>query len=255
MKDFIKKLDDMIMARRKITNPLYQVIMDGQATKTLLQNFVIHRFPIKNFWTRNILGIAARIDDYDLRRDLVSNIYEEETGKITNSKRHLQTFIDFGKALELSEKDITNNIILQETQEVINHNISACNDTSNHFTMGVSSVLLLMEGQPPIRNQKGISMLKVMQEIYQLPPEGYEFFVHHASNVDGGVSDLEDEHAETAKEILIRYCNTKELQEQAVSFLERAIYLRHKHFDAIYKFYNPHEKPFRYQSMVKKNVA
>ena len=255
MKEFIKQLDNIIFTKRKMTSPLYQLIMSGQATKRLLQNFVIHRFPIKNLWTRNILGIASRIDDYKLRCDLVRNIYEEETGELSKSKRHLLTFINFGKCLDLDEKDITENRVLQETQNVMNHNISVCNDTSNHFTMGVASVLLLMEGQPPIVDQDGgVNMLKIMKEVYQLPYEGYEFFIHHASNSDGSVSDLEEEHADTAREILEKYCITDDMKNKALFFLEHAIRLRHEHFDAIYKFYDPNEEPFRYNKL-EKNAA
>jgi len=59
MDDFLKKLTDMIWERRKITSPLYQVILKGEATRRLLQNFVIHRYPIKNIYTRNVMGVGC----------------------------------------------------------------------------------------------------------------------------------------------------------------------------------------------------
>lgn len=230
-----------------MTNPLYQIIMQGKATKRLLQNFIIHRFPIKNLWTRNILGIASRIDDYNLRCELVENIYEEETGKLSNSKRHLQTFINFGECLSLTKNDIETTSLLTETKAVMEHNLEVCNSSSIHFTAGVASVLLLMEGQPPIVNSQKSSMENVMREIYKLPFKGYEFFTHHASNPEGAVSDLEDDHANTARAILLKYCDTQTLKQQAITFLERAVTLRHKHFDAILAFYNTEEEPFRYK--------
>lgn len=252
MTDFVETLDRMIAERKKMTSPLYQLIMSGKATQRLLQNFVIHRWPIKNFWTRNILGIASRIDDYELRISLVENIYEEETGRLTNSRRHLLSFVDFGNSVGVTMDDIQAAPLLPETQAVIDHNVGVCNNTAVHFTAGVASVLLLMEGQPPIVNPQKRSMLDVMRDVYQLPPEGYDYFVHHASSTEGDdhVSELEDEHASVARELLRRYANTPELQDQCVRMLGRALDLRHAHFDAMLRnFYDPAEAPFRYQDV------
>lgn len=253
MSQLTESLRARINARKKMTSQLYQTVLAGEASKRLLQNFVINRFPIKNHWTRNILGIASRIPDHKLRVELVENVFEEETGHFSHSKRHLETFVDFGKCLGVSQQDIDNAPVLPETQAVIDHNVEACN-TQIHFTAGVASVLLLMEGQPPVVSNSNRSMLSVMRDVYRLPPEGIEFFVHHASSVElsgnaapAAVSELEEDHAETAEKLLDAYCDTDELRDQAHRFLDRAIDRRHAHFDAIFKhFYDPAEPAFRY---------
>lgn len=246
---FTDDLKAMIRARKKMTSRLYRTILAGEATERLLKQFIINRHPIKDLWTRNILGIAARVDDYKLRCELVENIYEEETGRLTQSKRHLQSFVDVGLALGLTEAEITDAPLLPETRAVVDHNVSACNRGEVHFTVGVASVLLLMEGQPPILSQGGTSMEAVMRDVYHLPHAGYEFFSHHASSgaAATGVSPLEDDHADCAVALLRRYCTSETLQLQARTALARAIELRHQHFDAIYdRFYVAGEPPFRY---------
>jgi pyrroloquinoline-quinone synthase len=248
--ELIEDLDSRIARRKKMTSRLYQTILAGRASKTLLQNFVIHRYPIKTLWTRNILGIASRVDDYELRRQLVENIYEEETGGISGSHRHLDTFIRFGECLGVGREVIENAPVLPETEAVMKHNLLACN-SDIHFTAGVASVLLLMEGQPPIVARSGESMEEVMRDIYRLPPSGYEFFTHHASSreSDQGASELEDEHAEAARAILRQYCTSEELQAQALDFLDRALEARHRHFDAILDlYYNEQDSSFVYST-------
>lgn len=251
--DFIAQLDALIRSRKKMTSPLYQVILGGRASRKLLQQFVINRYPIKNFWTRNILGIASRIDDYPMRCELVENIFEEETGKLSSSKRHLESFVDFGCSLGLKREQVLESEWLPETRAVIEHNVGVCNRESVHFTQGVASVLLLMEGQPPIVTNGGTSMEAVMRDVYRLPRSGYDYFTHHASTggaaAEGHVSELEDEHASTARNLLRHYCKTEELRRQAKAALERAIDLRHKHFDAIYeRFYSASDEPFRWMA-------
>jgi pyrroloquinoline-quinone synthase len=246
--DLVQELDAAIERRKKMTSRLYQIILAGDAPRSLLQAFVAHRYPIKNLWTRNILGIACRVDDYDLRWPLVENVYEEETGKISGSSRHLDTFIRFGECVGVDMETIASTPLLPETKAVMDHNTRACN-SEIHFTAGVASVLLLMEGQPPIISKQGESMEAVMREVYRLPREGYEFFTHHASGEaeDSGASELEDVHAAAARTILRKYCTTEELKAQAKEFLERALEVRHRHFDAISdRFYDPREAPFRY---------
>jgi len=246
-------LDLLIASRKKMTSRLYQIILAGEASLELLQQFVIHRYPIKNLWTRNILGIAARLDDYELRSELVKNIYEEETGELTNTKRHLELFIDFGISLGLKRSEIVDSINwLPETEAVIQHNLWACNRNDVHFTIGVASVLLLMEGQPPIISNHGLSMEAVMRDIYRLPAYGYEYFSHHASLTSGhSVSDIEDDHASTARQILAKYCIGFDLQVMAKNALKQAIELRHRHFNAILeKFYNLEAPPFRWQEVI-----
>ncbi|MFG1804816.1 TenA family transcriptional regulator [Micromonospora carbonacea] len=248
MTDFVAELDRMIGERKKMTSALYQTILAGKATERLLRNFVLHRWPIKSFWTRNILGIASRIEDYRLRVLLVENIYEEETGRLSNSGRHLETFADFGAAVGVTVEALANPPMAPETAAVIAHNVRVCNGEA-HFTEGVASVLLLMEGQPPIVSDSGHSMLSVMRDVYGLPERGYEFFVHHASadQGDDAVSELEDEHAAAARNLLRRYCDTPQLQENAISALATALELRHRHFDMILATsYDPAEPVFRY---------
>lgn len=246
---FIDELESIIAERKKMTSPLYQTILGGKATERLLQTFVIQRWPIKSWWTRNLMGVGMRADDLDLRRSFIENAYEEETGGLTESKRHVNTFEDFGRAVGVDLATLTGAEPYPETLAVVAHNKNACNNTNVHFTVGAASVLLLMEGQPPITNDAGNSMMAVMRDAYRLPRWGYEFFVHHASSDSDqeGVSDLEDEHTEPLRELLVRYCDTPQRRQDAKESLIQAIELRHQHFDAIFsRAYDPSEPVFSY---------
>jgi len=251
---FMAELQEMIHARAKTTSPLYQTILAGKATQRLLKTFVEQRWPIKSWWTRNLTGVACRIDDLAIRRSLIENAYEEEFGALSNSKRHVETFEDFGRAFGVDPTTLSDLPRFPETIAVIEHNKNACNNTNVHFTAGAASVLLLMEGQPPITDSEGQSMMAVMRDVYGLPEWGYEFFKHHASSDSNkdGVSELEDEHTEPLRQLLELYCDTPELQEQAKESLATAIELRHAHFDAILRdAYDPAEPVFRYQDQPK----
>ncbi|MEV6975930.1 iron-containing redox enzyme family protein [Kitasatospora sp. NPDC093806] len=248
---FIEEIEAIIAERSKMTSPLYQLILDGKATERLLQTFVAQRWPIKSWWTRNLMGVGHRADDLELRRSFIENAYEEETGGLTDSKRHVDTFEDFGRAVGVAPESLPGVTPFPETVAIVEHNKNACNNTNVHFTVGATSVLMLMEGQPPITNRAGHSMMAVMRDAYQLPDWGYEFFVHHASGDadQSGVSELEDEHTEPLRQLLVRYCDTPQRQEDAKASLRQAIELRHRHFDAILREgYDPTEPVFVYSA-------
>jgi pyrroloquinoline-quinone synthase len=247
--DFVAELEGMIRARGKTTSPLYQTILTGKATQRLLQVFVQQRWPIKSWWTRNLTGIASRVDDLAIRRSLIENAYEEESGQLSHSKRHVETFEDFGRSVGVDPAALPAIPPFPETVALVEHNKNACDNTDVHFTEGAASVLLLMEGQPPITDREGHSMMAVMRDVYQLPEWGYEFFKHHASSDSdqSGVSELEDEHTEPLRVLLSKYCDTPELRARAKDSLAAAIELRHSHFDAILReAYDPNEPVFRY---------
>lgn len=249
MNQFVNALEQKIHERKKMTSPLYQLILAGKATERLLQAFVLHRLPVKLMWTRNVLGIAARVEDYDLRRLLVENVYEEETGALSESDRHIKTFYDFGRSVGLTDEQMADPPLAAETAALVAHNTRVCNSDAVHFTAGAAAVVLLMEGQPPIVDDQGGSMLAVMRDVYRLPEAGYEFFVHHASADAGAdaVSDLEDEHAQAVRDVLDRYCTSDLLQAQAMDALDRSLDLRHRHFDMILESaYDASEPVFRH---------
>ncbi|MFI6444907.1 TenA family transcriptional regulator [Kitasatospora sp. NPDC050543] len=247
--EFIDELDAMIAERRKMTSPLYQTILGGKATQRLLQGFAIHRWPIKNLWVRHLLGVAHRLEDHRMRVLFVENAFEEETGRLSDSRRHVESFADFARSVGVTREELENTPFLPETQELHDNNLRLCN-SDLHFTAGAAGVLLLMEGQPPIVNAAGESMLKVMRDEYLLPDWGYDFFVHHASSdaSEAAVSELEDEHSAAVRTILREFCTTPELRDLARTSLAHSIELRHRHFDALMRdYYDPSEPVFRYQ--------
>lgn len=242
---FVETCFNLIASRKKMSSKLYQVILEGNASSTLLKEFIINRYPIKDYWTRNLMGIGSRIDEYELRKKLVENVYEEETGGFTGGGRHVNSFMNIGHALGISIENVKNRELLPETKAIIEHNLKVCNDTNIHFTQGVVSVILLMEGQPPIVSSNNKSMEWVFKNVYGLPKEGYDFFTHHSSNdiSENSVSILEDDHTKNMIDIINKYCITEKLQNEALQALEKAILLRHQHFDAIYNNYYNHKEP------------
>ena len=89
-----------------------------------------------------------------------------------------------------------------------------------------------------------------MRDIYLIPPSGYAYFSQHASgSQQQSVSEIEADHASTARRILARYCVTDARRAAAKSALEYAIELRHSHFDAILRVgvnSGDGEPPFRW---------
>ncbi|MGF7046230.1 pyrroloquinoline-quinone synthase [Paenibacillus sp. DS2015] len=224
---FVEKLKSIVTENQKITHPLYQIIMKGEASSELLKNFVLHRYHIKSFWTRNISAIHSKTSDVNVRKELAENIYEEETGKITGTMRHLDLFFKIGEQFGLTWDDIDNCNVLPESQDVINWNNQVCGP-DHHLVEAVAALIVYMEGQPPV-TWEGRTMNQAMSHFYNLNEAGVSYFVIHSSHD----MEVEEDHAEAGYELLRNYAITEELQEKAVAALYKSIDVRMKHFSAI----------------------
>ncbi len=224
---FVEKLKNIVEENKKITHPLYQIIMKGEATSELLKNFVLHRYHIKSFWTRNISAIHSKTPDVETRKELAENIYEEETGKLTGTMRHLELFFKIGEQFGLTWEDIENCDILPESQDVIDWNNKVCGP-DHHLVEAVAALIVYMEGQPPV-SWDGRTMNEAMKHFYNLNKEGVQYFTIHSSHD----MEVEEDHAEAGYDILRKYAINEELQEKAIMALYKSVEVRMKHFSAI----------------------
>lgn len=55
---------------------------------------------------RAVSALHWRCTDLDERRKLAESVYEEETGKLSGSKAHLQLFLDFAAGLGLRREEV-----------------------------------------------------------------------------------------------------------------------------------------------------
>lgn len=234
--DLVNKLVDIVEENKKITHPLYQTIMKGEATRELLKNFVLHRYHIKSFWTRNISAIHSKCPDVDARVALAENIFEEETGQLTNSKRHLDLFFNFGQQFGLTREDIDNVELLPETRDVIAWNNKVCGP-EHHLVEAVSALIIYMEGQPPVELD-GATMNHAMRHFYNINDDAMTYFTIHSSHEN----DVEDDHAEVGFNLVKAYATTEELQQKCIDALHKSIDVRMKHFSAILRATDEEQK-------------
>ncbi|WP_078394549.1 TenA family transcriptional regulator [Shouchella patagoniensis] len=225
--NYITEIKDLVEENKKITHPLYQKIMSGKADKELLKNFVLHRYHIKSFWTRNISAIHSKTPDVESRIALAENIFEEETGQLTNSKRHLDLFFNFGEQFGLTKEELDGLELLEETKAVIEWNNKVCGP-DHHLVEAVAALIIYMEGQPPVEFN-GKTMNTAMKDLYNVNKDGMDYFTIHSSHEN----DVEDDHAEVGFNLLKKYANTSELREKSIKALKKSIEVRMNHFTAI----------------------
>jgi len=223
----IEKLKGIVNENQKITHPLYQTIMKGEATPRLLKNFVLHRYHIKSFWTRNISAIHSKCPDVEARIHLAENIYEEETGKITGTERHLDLFVKIGEQFGLTWDEINKLELLPETQDVIDWNNTVCGH-KHHLLEAVAALIVYMEGQPPVKLD-GRTMNDAMSYFYNINESGRAYFNIHSSDD----MEVEEDHAEIGYELIRKYATTEELQQKVLAALQKSIEVRMAHFSAI----------------------
>ena len=190
--------------------PLMRAV--GLQALQLTKNFIdyigalYYHCPLENFRTR-----------------LVVNLYEEETGKLSNTKNHLRLMEDFVKALGVSPEEIKSTKPYPETEELIQYRKKLVHDPKS-FHMGAAAVMIASEGQS-LEELAGDSRHELFPSVYGLTEKDVLFFSVHAEEDVG--------HVNEGLALVSQVCKTEEMQRESIQAVHHTCDLFWKFFDGI----------------------
>lgn len=146
-------------------------------------------------------------EDVDLRRELASNIYEEDAGGISKTDSHNTLFLEFARAIGLSEEAVRGGPRGPRAAALMGEfEVRA-------LTREQALEWLCIRGVGMERANAGIcaAMSEALREHYGLPRSATRFFDVHAS--------VDEDHGEFAVQVLRRLGTTPQMRAE----LERKI--------------------------------
>ncbi len=189
----ILPIDQMIQEKHMLSSSFYQAWTQGNLTKSTLQSYAKEYYQHVKAFPTYISSLHSRCDDPKIRRELLTNLMDEEAG----SPNHLDLWRNFALAIGVDAEDLDTHKPGNFTQELINHFQSSCSDES--IALGVAT-LYSYESQIPAICQTKIDGLKKWYGITD--PEGYRYFTEHAT------ADIE--HSAQEKKLLSHLVQPKE---------------------------------------------
>jgi len=170
MNQHLVQIDQAIAAKHLLTHPFYLAWTRGDLSKEALSDYARQYYHHVAAFPTYLSAVHAKCDDQTARKQILSNLIDEEAG----SPNHPELWLQFAEGLDLSPIDVRNATREKETQNLIDTFRSVCGGGST--AEGLAG-LYAYESQIPAICESKIDGLK--KHYGFTDPKTYEYFSVH----------------------------------------------------------------------------
>jgi pyrroloquinoline-quinone synthase len=192
MNEYLDNIDNEIAEKHLLSHPFYLAWTRGELSKDALKDYARQYYHHVAAFPTYLSAVHAQCDDQATRKQVLSNLIDEEAG----SPNHPELWKQFAQGLGVNDIDLARIEKQPETKELIETFRSACGKGSTAEGLGA---LYAYESQIPSICESKIDGLKKHYGFTK--PEHYEYFTVHI--------EADREHSAAEREILSRYINER----------------------------------------------
>jgi pyrroloquinoline-quinone synthase len=185
MNRYLDKIDNDIAAKHLLKHPFYLAWVRGELSNEALTDYAKQYYHHVAAFPTYLSAVHAKCDDQPTRKQILSNLIDEEAG----SPNHPELWKQFANALGVEDVDLTKTEKESETKSLIETFRSVCGENST--TEGLAA-LYAYESQIPTICESKIDGLKKHYDFND--PKGYEYFSVHI--------EADKEHSATERALL-----------------------------------------------------
>ena len=178
----------------------------GKLSKSMLREYAKQYYKHVAAFPQYLSALHSKIDNFDDRKLILQNLMDEENG----DKNHIELWLNFGKALGLSNEEIRNTSAIQETKSFINHFKSVTKDKS--IAEGVAA-LYAYESQIPSVSEEKINGLVNFYGVDT--KQGLEYFKVH--------QQVDIEHSESEGKLIEKYAVDKDTKAKVLQAVDQTL--------------------------------
>jgi pyrroloquinoline-quinone synthase len=188
MNHYLDPIDNEIEAKHLLKHPFYLAWTRGELSKEALTDYARQYYRHVAAFPTYLSAVHANCDDQATRKQLLSNLIDEEAG----SPNHPELWLKFAEGLGVSDVDVRESRKWAETKNLIDTFRSVCADGST--AEGVAA-LYAYESQIPAICESKIDGLK--KHYGFTDPEHYQYFTVHI--------EADREHSAVERKMLAGY--------------------------------------------------
>jgi pyrroloquinoline-quinone synthase len=185
MNRHLNKIDNDIAEKHLLKHPFYLAWTRGKLSKEALTDYAKQYYHHVAAFPTYLSAVHAKCDDQPTRRQILSNLIDEEAG----SPNHPELWKQFANALGVDDVDLAKTDKASETKNLIETFRSVCGEEST--AQGLAA-LYAYESQIPAICESKIDGLK--KHYGFTDPKGYEYFSVHL--------EADKEHSATERAML-----------------------------------------------------
>jgi pyrroloquinoline-quinone synthase len=195
MNQYLDKIDSEIAEKHLLKHPFYLAWTRGELSKEALTDYARQYYRHVAAFPTYLSAVHAKCDNQATRKQLLSNLIDEEAG----SPNHSELWVHFAESLGLSQPDAQNAEKWPETKNLIDTFRSVCGDGST--AQGLAA-LYAYESQIPAICESKIDGLK--KQYGFTDPKHYEYFTVHI--------EADREHSAAEREMLSAYIDNNNFE-------------------------------------------
>jgi len=188
MNQYLDKIDNDIAEKHLLKHPFYLAWTRGELSKEALADYACQYYRHVAAFPTYLSAVHAKCDDQATRKQLLSNLTDEEAG----SPNHPELWLQFAEGLDVSASDVRKSEKWPETKNLIETFRSVCREEST--AQGLAA-LYAYESQIPAVCESKIVGLKKHYGFTK--PEHYQYFTVHV--------EADREHSAAEREMLRAY--------------------------------------------------
>jgi pyrroloquinoline-quinone synthase len=205
-KDFAASLRKVLEAHLTLSHPIFEELFNDGRNWPLLKMIALEGYQITRYFLRYIETLYFHCPRGKHKRRLLINLFEEETGSLSNSKNHVELMRDFVRALGITDAERDAHRPSARTLELINYRLGVLADPRTYH-IGAAAVMIASEGQS-LERKSGEARHLLLQRVYGLTEEDTRFFSVHQTEDVG--------HVREGIALVADLCVTDEMQREAL---------------------------------------
>jgi pyrroloquinoline-quinone synthase len=195
MNQYLDKIDNDVAEKHLLKHPFYLAWTRGELSRDALKDYARQYYHHVAAFPTYLSAVHAQCDDQATRKQVLSNLIDEEAG----SPNHPELWKQFAQGLGVNDIDLARIEKQPETKKLIETFRSVCGQGS---TAEGLSALYAYESQIPSICESKIDGLKKYYGFTE--PEHYEYFTVHM--------EADREHSAAEREMLSRYINERNFE-------------------------------------------
>jgi pyrroloquinoline-quinone synthase len=190
MNKHLDSIDQQIAAKHLLTHPFYLAWTRGELSKEALKDYAQQYYHHVAAFPTYLSAVHAKCDDQPTRKQILSNLIDEEAG----NPNHPELWLQFAEQLGASPDEVRATEKQPETTALIDTFRSVC---ANGETAEGLAALYAYESQIPTVSESKIDGLK--KHYGMTDPKSHEYFSVHV--------EADREHSAAEREMLREHVN------------------------------------------------
>jgi pyrroloquinoline-quinone synthase len=225
---FKKQLRDNLESHLTLNHPIFLELMKDAANWKLLRMMSLQGYQLTKHFLYYIEHLYFYCPLPKHKQQLLHNLYEEETGRLSRTKNHVLLMQDFIRALGVSDDERDAAVPVPNTKALIDYRLERVRD-QKQYHLGAAAVMIASEGQN-LETRAGQARHSILAKLYGLTPQDTLFFSVHQKEDIG--------HVQEGIALVADLCDTEQLQQEALGAVDDTCRLFYGMYEGIAQQYH-----------------